>query len=108
MARQATKSILPTIALIAVVIIIILAVYVIVQAKPIDEVKTEENIGKTVKVRGEVKTVIKIGSLSGYTLEDETGTIAVSSDNLPAEGSTQTVKGTLIRDTLFGYYIKTP
>lgn len=72
----------------------------------ISEVKNEENIGKTVSVKGEVKNVIKIGGLSGYTLEDETGSIAVSSNELPEEGESKSVRGTLIRDTLFGYYIK--
>lgn len=90
-----------------IVIILVLAIFVFISMpKTIEDVKTEENVGKIVKVRGEVKNVLKIGSLSGYLIEDETGGIAVSSDVLPSEGKVITVRGTLIKDTLFGYYIK--
>jgi RecJ-like exonuclease len=75
-------------------------------AQNIEDVKTEEHVGKTISVRGEVKNVIKIGELSAYILEDETGTIGVSTEDLPKEGDKVTARGTLIRDTLFGYYIK--
>ena len=57
-------------------------------------------------VRGVVQTTLKIGSLSGYTLKDNTDTIAVSSQQLPKEGETITVRGTLMHDTLFGYHIQ--
>lgn len=100
------KSNLLVIGIIVLVAIIAVIAYPLLSAQKIEDVKTEENIGKTVSVRGEVKNVIKIGELSAYTLEDETGTIAVSTDDLPEEGETVTARGTLIRDTIFGYYIK--
>ncbi len=106
MQRQGMKSRNVMVALIVVAVVIGVIIYPNLAAQKISEVKTEENIGKTVTVKGEVKTVIKIGQLSGYTLEDESGTIAVSSQELPKEGETITVKGTLIKDTLLGYYIK--
>ncbi|MBI2572293.1 hypothetical protein HYV86_00370 [Candidatus Woesearchaeota archaeon] len=73
----------------------------------IDEIKTEENVGKTFVLKGTVHDSFKIGELSGYTLKDEQGgSIAVGSKSLPAEGEIVTVKGVLIRDSLFGYYLK--
>jgi hypothetical protein len=53
-----------------------------------------------------VKNSVKIGSLSGFTLEDETGSISVRSDELPKEGVKVTVSGVLMKDTIFGYYIQ--
>ncbi len=94
------------IAVIVLIIVVVLFLYLNLSTRNISEIKTEDNIGKTVKVRGEVKTVIKIGELSGYTIEDESGSVAVSSKELPKEGQTVTVRGTLIRDTIFGYYVK--
>ncbi len=89
-----------------VVLVIALVAYFSFGTSAVSSIKMEDQIGETVRVRGEVTNVVKIGSLSGYTLEDTTGTIAVSSEDLPKEGTTVRVKGTLIRDTLFGYYIK--
>jgi len=74
-------------------------------AQSIAEVKDEEHIGKTVNLRGTVEGTIKIGQLSGFTLNDG-DTIRVSSATLPEEGKTITVRGVLIKDSLFGYYIK--
>lgn len=75
--------------------------------KSISEIKKPEYVGKTVTVRGTVKSSFKIGSISGYTITDESGeSIGVSSEELPQEGKTITVKGVLIKDTIFGYYIK--
>jgi hypothetical protein len=39
-------------------------------------------------------------------VKDSTATIGVSAENLPKENSTVIVTGTLMKDTLFGYYIK--
>ncbi len=73
----------------------------------ISKIKDPSYEGKTVTVSGTVENTVKIGQLSGYTLVDSNGDkIAVSTDNLPTEGSKVTVKGTLIKDSLFGYYIK--
>ena len=75
-------------------------------ASSIEEVKNPDNVGKKVTVSGTVKTTFKLGSLSGYTLEDETGSISVSSEELPKEGTKKRVTGVLIKDTIFGYYVK--
>lgn len=104
--KKSIRSGALTIAAIIVLGLVALLIYQTLIVQKIADVKTEENVGEKVIVRGEVKTVVKIGSLSGYTLEDESGTIAVSSDNLPEEGETLTVKGTLMREILLGYYIK--
>lgn len=73
---------------------------------PIGDVTIEDNIGKSVTVSGTVDNTVKIGDLSGYTLKDDTGTIRISSESLPQEGTKKTVSGTLMKDSLFGYYIK--
>lgn len=87
--------------------IVILAAYFLIDGtEDINGIKDPDRVGETVKVSGTVKNTIKIGALSGYTLEDETGTIGVSSQSLPEEGTTKTAKGVLMKDTLFGYYIK--
>jgi len=75
-------------------------------ASKISEVKNEKYMGKTVTLTGTVENTIKIGSLSGYTLKDDTGTIGVSSETLPKEGDKITISGVLIKDTILGYYIK--
>ncbi len=93
-----------------VVIALCLAALLLLAActQSIAEVKKEENIGEKVSVAGTVKDTVKIGSISGYTLKDEAGdSIRVSSKSLPEEGTSVTVSGTLMKDTLFGWYIKT-
>ncbi len=76
-------------------------------AQSIVEIKDPAYVGKTVTVKGEVQASFKIGGLSGYTLKDDSGeTIGVSSTNLPDEGETVRAKGVLMKDTIFGYYIK--
>lgn len=92
---------------IATVLVIALALLIGCSTQSISEVKSEDNVGKKVMVSGTVKESIKLGELSGYVLEDDSGDkIKVSSDSLPAEGEDITVSGTLIRDTIFGYYIQ--
>lgn len=93
------------IALIVLVVLVVLA-YNGLGAQKISDIKNPDNVGKNVRVRGEVETTIKIGQLSGYTLSDESGSIAVSAEKLPREGDTINVRGVLIRDSIFGYYIK--
>lgn len=75
-------------------------------ATTIENVKNPDNVGKKVTIYGAVQNTIKIGALSGYTLKDETGTISVSSKNLPKEGNEIRVTGILMKDTILGYYIK--
>jgi hypothetical protein len=73
----------------------------------IEEVKTEENIGEIVSVKGTVESTIKFGDLSGYTLVDGNGDkIGVASKSLPVEGETFTVTGKLMKALLIGYYIE--
>jgi len=91
------------------IILILLVISLVVISgcsQSIAEVKDEDHIGKTIMIRGTVENTIKIGQLSGYTLKDTAGdTIGVSTDDLPIEGDIITVKGVLMKDTLFGYYI---
>ncbi|MGV8141742.1 MAG: hypothetical protein ACP5NW_04860, partial [Candidatus Woesearchaeota archaeon] len=72
----------------------------------IADVKNPDMVGKKVTVKGEVGSTIKIGSISAYNLVDDTGNIGVSSEELPKEGDIVRAKGVLMKDTLFGYYIK--
>jgi aspartyl/asparaginyl-tRNA synthetase len=74
--------------------------------KTIADVKKDENVGKKVTVQGNVESSIKIGSLSGYRVKDDTDTIGVLAQTLPKEGETVKVTGILMKDSLFGYYIK--
>ncbi len=74
-------------------------------AKDISRVKSQEYVGEDVTIKGSVEKTLKLGPVSGFTLKDETGMIAVKSEALPAEGSKVKVKGTLMKDTLLGYYI---
>ncbi len=72
----------------------------------ISEIKSSEFVGEKVSIKGTVDSTIKLGDLSGYTLNDGEETIFVSSNELPAEGSSKRVSGTLEK-SLLGYYIKT-
>ena len=92
------------------VILLVVAVAIVsgcVMQTSIEDAKNLENVGGLVVVSGTVQNTIKIGELSGYIIEDETGSIGVSSESLPEEGTNIRVRGTLNRDTLLGYYIKT-
>jgi len=62
-------------------------------------------VGEQVVVRGVVKNSLKIGQLSAFQLGDDSSTISVSSELLPPEGKTVVVKGTVVKDTIFGYYV---
>jgi hypothetical protein len=72
----------------------------------IADVEKFELLNKTVTVTGTVVNTVKIGRISGYKLSDETGTIDVSTPNLPQINSTITVTGTLMNSSYFGYYIQ--
>ncbi len=77
-----------------------------VTTKAIKDIKSDEYVGKQVSVYGTVEGTIKIGSLSGYTIKDKTDSIAIYSANLPEEGKSVRVKGTLKEIPLLGYYIE--
>ncbi|MDD2655382.1 MAG: hypothetical protein PHQ80_01810 [Candidatus ainarchaeum sp.] len=62
-------------------------------------------VGEKISVSGTVENSIRLGTLSSYTLVDGNESIRVSSQSLPAEGGKETVTGTWMRDTLFGYYL---
>jgi len=72
----------------------------------ISDVRDDDNVGKKVTVTGIVETSTKLGSISGYTLKDDSGRIYVSSSKLPEEGRKVTASGIVMKDTLLGYYIK--
>ncbi len=73
----------------------------------ISEIKDQDHVGKTVEIKGIVQNSFKLGSISGYKIKDVNGDIiSISSDELPEEGKTVVVKGILMKDTIFGYYIK--
>jgi len=71
------------------------------------DVKQDGNIDEKVTVKGAVENTVKFGELSGYTLIDDTGSIAISSNELPEEGKTKTISGTLRKRPFLGYYIET-
>jgi hypothetical protein len=71
----------------------------------IADVEKTENIGKTFTVQGVVQTTLQTGRVSGYKIKDSTGTIDVSTKNIPEKNTTVTVTGTLDQSTFFGYYI---
>jgi len=89
-----------------VIFALVLFLFGCVTGQNINDLKTEANVGKTVIVSGTVADVVSIGGLSYYVLEDNSGTINVSAARLPAKGDKVTANGTLIKDTLVGYYIK--
>ncbi len=80
-------------------------------AQEISEIKNGGYLDKEVTVKGEVVNLIKLGELSGYSIQDKNeDTIFVSSDELPTEGSKVTAKGTLKKVALGfiqNYYIET-
>jgi hypothetical protein len=71
----------------------------------ISDIKKDELLGKTVRVKGIVVNNLKTSSLSGYRLKDSTDSIPISSQTLPKVNTTVSVKGTLQKGSYFGYYI---
>lgn len=80
----------------------------LVQATRISDLREnpDKYLGESVTIKGTVDGSVKIGSLSGFRVDDGTGKIGVKSDSLPPDGSNVTVTGTLAQDTIFGYYIQ--
>jgi len=62
-------------------------------------------LGEKVHLKGNVTKAIRLGKISGFTLVNEGGSIPVSSQMLPAEGSEVIIRGTLMKETLIGYYV---
>lgn len=77
------------------------------QTMTVKEIKDnpQKYLGEKVTVGGIVRNSFRLGNLSGFTLDDGTDSILVSSAMLPAEGSNVTVSGTLMQEVLVGYYI---
>jgi len=65
----------------------------------------EKYVGKRVTVSGTAKNVIKLGTISGFSLEQDGERIPVGSKRLPLENTKVVVKGTVVKDTFLGYYI---
>jgi hypothetical protein len=87
--------------------IVLLAVLLLLGCtQRIVDIKNGYHIGKSVHVSGTAENTIKIGSLSGFSLHQDNESILVSSGTLPEEGDSVSVSGVLIKDTIFGYYIK--
>jgi len=72
----------------------------------IADVKIQDNVGKKVTVSGTVEGSLKLGEISGYTLKDDSGSIFISSNNLPDDGTKKTIRG-LLEKNLIGYYVET-
>ena len=70
------------------------------------KVKTKNFVGKDVTVTGIVQGTVKIGSVSAYILKDDTAEIGVITSRIPNKGDRVTVSGVVMKDTIFGYYIK--
>ncbi len=62
-------------------------------------------VGEDVVLKGNVTKSVRIGKLSGFTLKSEEGSFPVSSELLPANGKEVVVKGMVMKDALFGYYV---
>lgn len=72
-------------------------------ATKISDVKTdpEKYLGEKITLRGTVKESVKLGELSVFTLDDGTGTFAVSSELIPPAGRNATVTGTVMSQNIF-------
>ena len=59
--------------------------------------------GKEVKIKGRVKSVVKLLGLKAYSVHDDTGDITVVTDEqLPAEGSEVALKGVVKSAAIIG------
>jgi len=67
----------------------------------------EKFFGESVTVSGTASGVIKLGQLSGFTLEQDGEKIIVSSEDLPKEDEKVTVSGVVMKGSWFdkNYYI---
>ena len=77
--------------------------------RPVPIMELNENpsgyVGKEISVNGVVEGTFKLGKLSGYKITEGNSSISVSSQTLPAEGKEMTVRGTWMKDSIFGYYL---
>lgn len=87
-------------------LIVGLALFLTACTTSIQDVQTSENVNHEVVIKGIVENTLKLGSFSGYTLTDNSGSIFVASEAIPAEGDNVKVKGTLQENILIGYYLE--
>jgi hypothetical protein len=73
----------------------------------ITDIQKPDNIGKTFTIQGKVVNTLQSArfNVSGYKIQDSTGTIDVSSRKIPQMNTTVTVTGTLIQTRYFGLVI---
>jgi PBP1b-binding outer membrane lipoprotein LpoB len=92
----------------ALLMILLAAVFLVGCTTSIQDIKDnpDKYMGETVTVKGTSSASIKIGQLSGFTLTDKEGSkIPVSSTDLPNDGDKVSVRGVVMKDTLFGVYL---
>jgi len=91
-------------------IVFLLLVLVLISGCSMEIQKIKDNpddyLGETVMLTGTVSNTIKLGALSGFTLNQKDAKIIVSSEVLPEEGSKVTVKGVVMKELLIGVYIQ--
>lgn len=90
--------------LLILVLLVVLVFSLTACSTNIKDVQTKDNVGNKVVVTGTAGSGIALGSLSGYMLTDDTGSIFVSTKNLPDEGDKKIVRG-ILEKNLLGYYI---
>jgi len=73
----------------------------------ISDIQKPENVGKIVTVQGKVVSTMRSATfhISGYKIQDSTGTIDVSSPKQPQVNTTVTVTGNLYQSRYFGIVI---
>jgi hypothetical protein len=73
----------------------------------ISDIQKTENVGKIVTVKGKVINTLQsaVYHISGYKIQDSTGTIDVSSLKIPQVNTTVTVTGNLYQSRYFGLVI---
>jgi len=74
----------------------------------ISDIQKAENVNKTFTVQGKVVNTLKSTrfNISGYKIQDSTGTIDVSSQRLPGINTTVTVTGVLVQTRFFGLVLE--
>jgi len=78
-----------------------------ISIQKITDIQKPENVNDTVTVQGRVVSTLESArfGISGYKIQDSTGTIDVSSKKVPQVNDTVTVTGTLIQTRYFGIVI---
>ncbi|MBU0461314.1 MAG: hypothetical protein KJ574_01875 [Nanoarchaeota archaeon] len=66
---------------------------------------TGDYLGKEIAITGKAVQTVKLGELSGFTLKQDDESITVMSQEIPKEGDTVTVKGSVSKG-LIGTYIQ--